>query len=133
MIPITLYTFYKRENSTKRPDGSVTQKIHNAVFKMPTSLQRPEITFDFGLKGNPTFYNYAHIPALGNRYYFIREWTVSEGHLWTAHMEVDTLASWKVSIGNSTQYVLRSSYTSDGHISDKLYPTKQGVTLKQSA
>lgn len=133
MIPITLYTFYKRENSTKRPDGSVTQKIHNAVFKMPTSLQRPEITFDFGLKGNPTFYNYAFIPALGNRYYFIRDWTVSEGHLWTAHMEVDTLASWKVSIGNSTQYVLRSSYTSDGHICDKLYPTKQGVTLKQAS
>ena len=45
MIPITLYTFYKRENSTKRPDSSVTQKTHNAVFKMPTSLQRPEITF----------------------------------------------------------------------------------------
>ena len=55
MIPITLYTFYKRENSTKRPDNSVTQKTHNAVFKMPTSLQRPEITFDFGLKGNPHF------------------------------------------------------------------------------
>ena len=133
MIPITLYTFYKRENSTKRPDNSITQKTHNAVFKMPTSLQRPDITFDFGLKGNPTFYNYAYIPALGNRYYFIRDWTVSEGHLWTAHMEVDTLASWKVSIGNSTQYVLRSSHTSDGHICDKLYPTKQGVTLKQSA
>lgn len=133
MIPITLYTFYKRENSTKRPDGSVTQKIHNAVFKMPTSLQRPEITIDFGLKGNPTFYNYAYIPALGNRYYFIRDWTVSEGHLWTAHMEVDTLASWKVSIGNSTQYVLRSSHTSDGHICDNLYPTKQGVTLKRAS
>lgn len=133
MIPITLYTFYKRENSTKRPDSSVTQRTHNAVFKMPTSLQRPEITFDFGLKGNPSYYNYAYIAALGNRYYFIRDWTVSEGHLWTAHMEVDTLASWKVSIGNSTQYVLRSSYTSDGHICDRLYPTKQGVTLKQSA
>lgn len=133
MIPITLYTFYKRENSTKRPDGSVTQKTHNAVFKMPTSLQRPEITFDFGLKGNPTYYNYAYIPALGNRYYFIKDWTVSEGHLWTAQMEVDVLASWKNAIGNSTQYVLRSSNTSDGHICDRLYPTKQGPSLKQSS
>lgn len=133
MIPITLYTFPKRENSTKRPDTSVTQKTHSGVFKTPTSLQRPEITFDFGLKGNPSYYNYAYIPILGNRYYFIRDWTVSEGHLWTAQLEVDALASWKGSIGNSTQYVLRSSYTSDGHICDRLYPTKQGASLKQSS
>lgn len=132
MLSVTLYTFKKRENSTKRPDSSATQKTHMAVLKMPTSLLRPEISFDFGLKGNPSFYNYAYISDLGNRYYFIRDWTVSEGHIWTAHMEVDVLASWKISIGESTQYVVRSSYTSDGYIQDNLYPTKQGVTLKQS-
>ena len=61
MLTVTLYEFQKRENSTKRPDGTVTQKTHNAVLKMPTSLIRPEITFDFGLNGNPPYYNYAHI------------------------------------------------------------------------
>lgn len=125
MLTVTLYEFRKRENSTKRPDASSTQRDHQAVLKMPTSLLRPEITFDFGLKGNPTFYNYAYISDLGNRYYFIRDWTVSEGHLWTAHMEVDVLASWKASIGASTQYVKRSSYTFDGGILDPIYPTKQ--------
>ena len=108
MLSVTLYEFKKRENSTKRPDSTVTQITHNAVLKMPTSLLRPEITFDFGLKGNPSYYNYAYISDLGNRYYFIRDWTVGDGHLWTAHLEVDVLASWKNSIGNSTQYVTRS-------------------------
>lgn len=133
MLSVTLYEFKKRENSTKRPDSSATQRTHEAVLKMPTSLLRPEISFDFGLKGNPSFYNYAYISDLGNRYYFIRDWTVGEGHIWTAHMEVDVLASWKASIGASTQYIIRSSYASDGLIQDNLYPTKQGISLKQSA
>lgn len=125
MLSVTLYEFKKRENSTKRPDSTVTQRTHNAVLKMPTSLLRPEITFDFGLKGNPSYYNYAYISDLGNRYYFIRDWTVGDGHLWTAHLEVDVLASWKNSIGESTQYVQRSSKTFDGGVIDVLYPTKQ--------
>lgn len=135
MLTVTLYEFKKRENSTKRPDASATQRDHRAVLKMPTSLLRPEITFDFGLKGNPTFYNYAYISDLGNRYYFIRDWTVSEGHLWTAHMEVDVLASWKASIGASTQYVKRCSFTYDGGILDPIYPTKQPpeITITKDA
>ena len=135
MLTVTLYEFKKRENSTKRPDASTTQKEHKAVLKMPTSLLRPEITFDFGLKGNPSFYNYAYISDLGNRYYFIRDWTVSEGHLWIAHLEVDVLASWKVSIGESTQYVKRSSFTYDGGILDPIYPTKQPpeITITKDA
>lgn len=130
MLSVTLYEFKKRENSTKRPDSSATQRTHDAVLKTPTSLLRPEISFDFGLKGNPSFYNYAYISDLGNRYYFIRDWTVSEGHIWTAHMEVDVLASWKASIGESTQYVTRSSFSSDGSIVDGLYPAKGDVTLR---
>ena len=130
MLSVTLYEFKKRENSTKRPDSSATHRTHNAVLKTPTSLLRPEISFDFGLKGNPSFYNYAYISDLGNRYYFIRDWTVSEGHIWTAHMEVDVLASWKASIGASTQYVTRSSFSSDGSIVDGLYPAKGDVTLR---
>lgn len=133
MLSVTLYEFKKRENSTKRPDGSETSRTHQAILKRPTSLLNPEITFDFGLKGNPSFYNYAYISDLGNRYYFIRDWTVEAGHLWTAHCEVDVLASWKVSIGDSTQYVTRSSFTSDGNIIDSLYPAKGPATLETTS
>lgn len=129
MLTVTLYEFKKRENSTKRPDAAVTQKQHTAILKMPTSLIRPELTFDFGLKGNPSYYNYAHISDLGGRYYFITDWTVKEGHIWTAHMEVDVLASWKNSIGESFQYVTRSAFSSDGSVIDGLYPAKGDATL----
>ena len=128
MLNVTLYEFKKRENSTKRPDGSETSRVHQAVLKQPTSLLNPDITFDFGLKGNPSFYNYCYISDLGNRYYFIRDWTIGEGHLWTAHCEVDVLASWKASIGASTQYVLRSSHSFDTYVVDKLYVTKAPFT-----
>lgn len=129
MLSVTLYEFKKRENSTLRPDSTVTQKTHEAALKEETSLLYPKLIFDFGLKGNPSYYNYAYISDLGNRYYFIREWTVGPGHLWTAELEVDVLASWKNSIGASTQYLLRSSYTYDGGVIDTYYPAKQPPTV----
>lgn len=129
MLEVTLYTVNKRENSTKRPDDTVVQRTHDAVLKENTSLLTPEILFDFGLSGNPSFYNYAYISDFGNRYYFIRDWTAEAGHLWRATMEVDVLATWKEYIGNSTQYVLRSSFTRDENIIDMLYPAKMPCTL----
>ena len=129
MLTVTLYEFRKRENSTKRPDATVTQREHQAVLQAPISLLAPELTFDFGLKGNPSFYNYVYISDFGNRYYFVRDWTAGEGHLWTAHCEVDVLASWKNTIGESTQYVKRSSYTYNGGIIDPIYPTIQPPTI----
>lgn len=121
-LNVTLYEFKKRENSTKRPDASVTQKTHEARLKAPTSLLHPVLTFDFTLKGNPSYYNYAYISDFGNRYYYIRDWTVEDGHIWRAQLDVDPLASWKNSIGESTQYVLRSSAAYDGGIVDPIYP-----------
>lgn len=129
MLNVTLYEFKKRENSTKRPGDDVTHKTHQCLLKEQTSLINPVLVFDFGLLGNPAYYNYAYIEDLGNRYYFVRDWRVGDGHLWEATCEVDVLASWKVSIGDSTQYVLRSSNTFDGKIIDELYPTKQSPTL----
>lgn len=128
-LNVTLYEFKKRENSTKRPDASVTQKTHEARLKAPTSLLHPVLTFDFTLKGNPSYYNYAYISDFGNRYYYIRDWTVEDGHIWRAQLDVDPLASWKNSIGESTQYVTRSSNSSDGNIIDSLYPAKGPATL----
>ena len=131
-LDVTLYEFKKRENSTKRPDASVTQMTHEARLKAPTSLLHPVLTFDFTLKGNPSYYNYAYISDFGNRYYYIRDWTVEDGHIWRAQLDVDPLASWKNSIGESTQYVLRSSAEYDGAITDTLYPAKNAVTTSRS-
>ena len=108
-----LFKFYEN-NGTPQPcladtyefseDGlTLTVKLKDGLtFASGNKITSADVAFSINrtknLKGNPSFYNYAYISDLGNRYYFIRDWTVSEGHLWTAHMEVDVLASWKASI-----------------------------------
>lgn len=128
MIDVTLYEFKKRENSTLRPDSTATQKTHSCSLKERTSLLNPVLIFDFGKQGLPVYYNYCYIEDFGNRYYFIRDWSYDHG-LWVAECEVDVLGSWKISIGNSTQYILRSSYTYDGGVIDEMYPAKQPPTV----
>lgn len=128
MIDVTLYEFKKRENSTLRPDSTATQKTHSCSLKERTSLLNPVLIFDFGKQGLPVYYNYCFIEDFGNRYYFIRDWSYDHG-LWVAECEVDVLGSWKISIGNSTQYILRSSYTYDGGVIDEMYPAKQPPTV----
>lgn len=126
MIPIYFYRFQKRENSTLRPYTAGTQ--YDCVLKEPCSVIAPEISLNLGKTQNPTNLNYAYIPDF-NRYYFVRDWTYSAG-LWIASLEVDALASWRGYIGESEQYVLRSSDEWDGEILDMLYPAKGGVSYE---
>ena len=113
-MQIVLYSFSKRENSTKRPDSGTTV---NGNLRADSGILSPAIEFT---TGNPAAYNYAYIPDWG-RYYWITEWTYTGG-LWLANMRVDPLASWRDEIGASTQYVLRSSANCNGKVSDNYYP-----------
>lgn len=117
---VTLYTFAKRPDSTKRP--SQGGHMLSATLKDSTSLLSPVLLF--ALSGNPTSYNYAYIPDFG-RYYYINDWKAIAG-MWEASCKVDVLASWKDSIGASTQYVLRAEAESDDNILDSMYPTAGG-------
>lgn len=121
MLNITFYKFNKNENSTKivNVDGEAFQ----CVLIEPTDIINPRIALTHG---NPTTYNYAHIPIF-NRYYFVNNWSWSGGR-WVALLNVDVLASFKEEIGHSRQYVVRSASQSDGAIIDTLYPTKANPT-----
>lgn len=117
-IDITFYTFNKKPNSTRQPEGGgVTYKC---TLIEPTSFTAPDIALVVPAK--PTGYNYAFIPEF-SRYYFVTDWAYSAG-LWRASLSVDVLASFKDYIGSQRQYVLRSSAKSDGRIVDTMYPTK---------
>jgi hypothetical protein len=85
---------------------------------------------NLGLINNPAAYNYAYIPTF-NRYYFIREWTFQNA-LWYASLEVDVLATWKIQIGASTCYILRSSQEHNGAIMDTTYPATGASTYEES-
>lgn len=115
---INLYSLNKRENSTLRPSGSGT--AFNGVLRDGCDIMSPIVGFSIGKSAAPTAYNYAYIPEFA-RYYFISSWSWDRG-IWYAHMTDDVLASWRDSIGGSTQYVLRSSAASDGSIVDSYYP-----------
>lgn len=114
------YQFAKRTNSTKRPSGGQEFGID---LKAPCNIIDPEIKI--ATQSDPTGYNYGYLPTF-SRYYWVKNWTYSDG-LWTASLTVDTLASYREQIGNSTEYVARSSATYDGTISDGLYPATAKV------
>ena len=119
-MQVNLYTFAKRENSTKQPSSS-TAAAFTCVLKDASGVLAPTIKLDPTI-GNPRSYNYAYIADFG-RYYYVRDWTYYRGE-WEASLEVDVLASWKTQIGSTTLYILRSSKSSlwNKKIADNKYP-----------
>lgn len=129
-MDVVFYTFAKRDNSTKRPAGGTT---FNCVLKDSSGVLSPQI--EISTTGNPRSYNYAYIPDFG-RYYYVAEWTYFRG-TWTASLRVDVLASWKDSIGASSQYILRAADETiwDEYILDNKYPasTEMSYSYSQAA
>ena len=116
---IEFYQFTKRTNSTALPPSGATTK--SCQLKDETSMIAPTLV----IKGVPAnwspIWNYARIPAF-NRYYFINDWRWLNG-VWECDCVVDVLASFKTQIGNLSEYVLRSSFESNGQVVDMQYPT----------
>lgn len=126
---VYLYTFAKRDNSTKQPPATGTE--FSCVLKSGSGIMHPVLSFDLGIAGDPSQYNYAYIPAF-ERYYFIEEWYFNRA-LWTATLKVDVLATYKTAIGSSSLYVLRAHSDHDGRVIDNLYPTKTGCAFDKDS
>ena len=129
--------FYKKRNSTKLPTGqdvsSVTVTGH---IKEPCSILHPVISLQAPINQSypNDFYCYAYI-ALFSRYYWVDDWSFEDG-LWTAHLDVDVLASYRAHIGDATEYILRTdSSTTDfnGAITDSMYPATTDFDIDQVA
>ena len=121
-IQVTLLTFNKRENSTKKPTTAdlAGGAALDCLLIDETSLMNP--TFKFNVNGNPVGYNYCYVPSF-ERYFFINDWSSSQG-FWYASCTCDVLASWKTEIGAGSHYILRSASAYDEYISDMAYATK---------
>lgn len=115
-MTVTFYTLRKKVNSTATPSGGVS--LDCQIFE-PCSVTSPVII----LAGeDPEKWNYARIPAWA-RYYWIRSWERREG-LWYGYLDVDVLATYKDTIGRSTQYITRATARHDGSVTDTAYTTK---------
>lgn len=126
MFAVTLYTFSKEVNSTRRPSGQGA--TYNCQSNADFDIINPRIPLAMaaGSAANPSAYNYMYVPAW-NRYYWINRWAW-EGGLWTAYGSVDALASWKTEIGATSAYILRAAAEKDGSVIDNLYPQTANVT-----
>lgn len=118
-MTVNFYNFTKRSNSTKRPVGDPSLTV-DATMREDCSIFSPKMSLHKTAAINTRTLNYVYIPAF-DRYYFVRDWTWSEG-LWIVSMYEDPLASWKDTIGASSEYVVRSSAEFDGRIRDNIYP-----------
>ena len=119
MATIALYSFAKKSNSTARPTGTGTALSGN--FIMPLDVTAPVVDVQQAGTILTNGYNYAYIYSL-DRYYFIDNIEMLTTDLCRLYLREDYLASWKTSIGASSQYVLRSASQSNGNIMDTMYP-----------
>lgn len=130
MSSIYLYNFTKRLNSTKHPNILTdTNLTLNGNFKSPCSVLTPIITIEvpsgYDLFSNS--YNYAYFNDTG-RFYYIEDIVMVSGRLAELHLREDVLASYKSTIGNSSQFVTRASAAKNEYIVDNMYPITNNVT-----
>ena len=124
--------FAKKENSTKRPVGTVDLSL-TGVLKEPSTVMHPTIKIKrLADDVNPCIYTYAIIPNF-RRYYFVENWTWTDG-LWEVELKEDILATYKDQIGSQTEYILRTNSTTTnfrGDICDTTYPATTSYITKQ--
>ena len=126
MVPIYLYKFTKRVNSTRRP-GSPDLTL-NCSIKSPSSIINPYI--DIATDQDLSAFTYAFIP-LYQRYYFVDDIVYNRG-LWEVNMSVDVLASYRNTIGAADLYILRSSHTWNSYYLDREWPANGNVTASET-
>ena len=121
-ITATFYNFSKKKNSTKRPTGGTNKSIY---LKDPCSVLNPVIELS---TSSPVNFNYCYISTFG-RYYFISDW-ISDHGMWRAYCTIDPLASWRGTILDSTQFVLRSASEVNSFIEDTIYPVTARTDIR---
>lgn len=121
---VTCFNVGKPKNSTWIPGSG--GKDYEGTLRVPSSILKPTITFQFAKDWCPKNINYCYIPEF-RRYYFVNDWEYSTG-LWVCYMEVDVMASFKSEIGEKSYYIIRTSTAFDGRISDALYPSFSNPT-----
>ena len=123
-ITVQFYTFAKKANSTKQPTGAALAEFSNVLIKDGSGVVSPVLKI--ATDSNVSAWNYCVISDFG-RSYFIREWRYDNGQ-WLAYLICDVMGTYKSKIGDSNQYVVRSSVSFPGDIVDEAYPPKATST-----
>lgn len=125
ILNVILTNTTKKHNSTEVPTMSGSGvKTLSCMLKEGSSIIRPVLIFERANVGHT--YNYVYISDF-SRYYFVDD-IVYDGARIYYHCSVDVLATYKSTIGNSTQYVLRAAHTYNEYVIDQYYPTTTRLT-----
>ena len=106
---ITLYTFSKRENSTKQPTGGVDVEV---VLKEDTSIYTPSFQL---MSINAINYNYC---KWNDKYYYINDIKYIGNSIYLIDCAIDVLATFKTEIGNTNAFILYGTKNFDVGITD---------------
>lgn len=99
--------FFKRSNSTKVPSDSNTYIEYEGSMKSATSLNTPIMSID--TEGQqPYTYKYCEIVDFG-KFYFIQDVVSRTRTIWDYYLTEDCLATFRESILNSYQFVVRAT------------------------
>lgn len=121
-ITVSFATSSKKINSTSQPSMTDT---YDCNFKNGCSMLNPILLLEIS---SSTFPEYTEF-KIGNTYYFITDIRSVRNNLFEIYGEVDVLATYKTYIGNSTQYISRSSNTHNPYIKDVKYPALADTDL----
>lgn len=105
-----LSTAFKKRNSTLRPSGGTTVEC---VLKTPTNTLEPT----FQISSNHANAKYV---IWGSRYYFVDDVTYVTNDIVEVSCRLDSLATYKDQILNTTQLIERSATLGNPHITDPL-------------
>lgn len=122
-MQITLYSFSKRENSTKRPTGG---SVVECVLKESTSIYTPS----FRLNTNPSNYNYC---KWNDRYYYITDSFIERTGVYRIECSIDILATWKEDIGNTTAFIKYATTGYDESMLDDRLSSKDDVIINRNS
>lgn len=128
-MEVRFFNFPKRENSTKRPNINPVLTV-DALMRNDSSIISPVLELHKTAAINTRLMNYVYIPAY-DRFYFVRDWVWQSG-LWLIYLDEDYLASWKITIGNTEDYVVRSSHSWNRNIIDNVYPLSGEITIEET-
>lgn len=120
---LKLGTFAKLENSTAQPTTTGWAE-YTVNLKGGTDLINPTVTLNIS---TATLDGYNYATMMGN-YYFIRGKNNIRGDLNEVELKLDSMATFKSTIGAASLYVLRSASAANGNIRDTYYPLKANST-----
>lgn len=113
-MDITLYSFSKRANSTKRPSGGVTV---SGYLREGADLRSPSFILKIPPDQLSTYMSYNYAQVLG-QYYYVGDMINRSATEWELPMTLDELATFKNEILNTTAFVLYSTSDFDKMIND---------------